>query len=123
MEFVLKHNTAEKARSACQIITVMQARKLSASGQRVDKANKGMLSAILKRGDMEGKLGQTLLLPSTGITGVQRLLLVGCGKESELNERAFTRIINAIASALAASGARDAEMYPAEIPLKGRDLA
>ena len=123
MEFVLKHNTAEKARSACQIITVMQARKLSASGQRVDKANKGMLSAILKRGDMEGKLGQTLLLPSTGITGVQRLLLVGCGKESELNERAFTRIINAIASALADSGARDAEMYPAEIPLKGRDLA
>ena len=123
MEFVLKHNTAEKARSACQIITVMQARKLSASGQRVDKANKGMLSAILKRGDMEGKLGQTLLLPSTGITGVQRLLLVGCGKESELNERGFTRIVNAIASTLAASGARDAEMYPAEIPLKGRDLA
>ena len=54
MEFVLKHNTAEKARSACQIITVTQPRKLSASGQRVDKANKGMLSAILKRGDMDG---------------------------------------------------------------------
>ena len=123
MEFVLKHNTAEKARSACQIITVTQPRKLSASGQRVDKANKGMLSAILKRGDMDGNVGQTLLLPSTGINGVQRLLLVGCGKESEMNERSFDRVVNAIASTLASSGARDAEFYPAEIPLKGRDLA
>jgi leucyl aminopeptidase len=123
MEFVLKHNTAEKARSACQIITVSQPRKLSASGQLVDKANKGMLSAILKNGDMEGKTGQILLLPSTGITGVQRLLLVGCGKESEMNERSFERVIDAIASTLASTGARDAEIYPGEIPLKGRDLA
>jgi len=123
MEFILKHNTAEKARSACQVITVTQPRKLSASGQRVDKANKGMLSAILKRGDMDGKTGQTLLLPSTGITGVQRLLLVGCGKESEMNERSFARVIDAIATTLASTGARDAEIYPAEIPLKGRDLA
>jgi leucyl aminopeptidase len=123
MEFVLKHNTAEKARSACQIITVTQPRKLSASGQRVDKANKGMLSAILKSGDMDGKTGQTLLLPATGISGVQRLLLVGCGKESEMNERSFARIIDAIASTLTSSGARDAEIYPAEILLKGRDLA
>ncbi len=123
MEFVLKHNTAEKARSACQIITVTQPRKLSASGQRVDKANKGMLSAILKRGDMDGNVGQTLLLPSTGINGVQRLLLVGCGKESEMNERNFDRVVNAIASTLESSGARDAEFYAAEIPLKGRDLA
>jgi leucyl aminopeptidase len=123
MEFVLKHNTAEKARSACQVITVTQPRKLSASGQRVDKANKGMLSAILKRGDMEGKIGQTLLLPATGISGVQRLLLVGCGKESEMNERNFVRVINAVAATLATSGARDAEIYPDDIALKGRDLA
>ena len=123
MEFVLKHNNAEKARSACQVIFVSQPRKLSASGQRVDKANKSMLSAILKSGDMEGKTAQTLLLPSTGINGVQRLLLVGCGKESEMNERSFTRIINAIATTLAASGARDAEIYPQDIPFKGRDLA
>jgi leucyl aminopeptidase len=123
MEFALKHNTAEKTRGACQVIIVSQPRKLSASGQRVDKAGKGMLSAILKRGDMEGKLGQTLLLTSGIAGGAQRLLLVGCGKESEMNERNFARVINAIVSALSASGARDAEICAADIPLKGRDLA
>ncbi len=123
MEFSLKHNSPESARGACQIISVGQGRKLSKCGLRVDKASKGFLSAILKRGDMEGKPGQTLLLSSVPGLAVQRILLVGCGKESDLNERGFTRVINAIASALAASGARDAEFCADDIKLKGRDLA
>ncbi|MCP4388491.1 MAG: leucyl aminopeptidase [Gammaproteobacteria bacterium] len=123
MEFSLKHNTPENARGACQIVSVGQGRKLSTSGLRVDKASKGYLTAILKRGDMEGKLGQTLLLSSVPGLTVQRVLLIGCGKESDLNERGFTRVINAIASALAASGARNAEFYANDIKLKGRDLA
>jgi len=123
MEFIVKHNAPESARGACQIITVGQARKLSPSGQRVDKASKGYLSAILKRGDMEAKLGQTLLLSSVPGLAVQRVLLVGCGKESDMNERGFSRVINAIAGALAASGAHEAEFYADEIKLKGRDLA
>ena len=123
MEFSLKHNSPESARGACQIITVGQGRKLSKSGQRVDKASKGFLSSILKRGDMEAALGQTLLLSAVPGLAVQRVLLVGCGKESDMNERGFIRVINAIASALAASGARDAELYADDIKLKGRDLA
>jgi leucyl aminopeptidase len=123
MEFTLKYNTPESARGACQIITVTQARKLSGSGQRVDKASKGFLSSILKRGDMEGRLEQTLLLPSVPGLAVQRVLLVGCGKESDMNERNYTRLINSIVAATAASGARDAEFYPADIKLKGRDMA
>ena len=39
-----------------------------------------------------------------------------------MNERNFARVINSIATALAASGARDAEICPADISLKGRDL-
>ena len=123
MEFGLKHNTPENARSACQIITVSQARKLSRSGQRVDKASKGFLTSIIKRGDMEGKLGQTLLLPDVPGIPVQRVLLVGCGKESDMNERNFTKLISSIVSALSACGARDAEFYPGDVALKGRDLA
>ena len=123
MEFSLKHNTPEKAHSACQILTVSQARKLSSSALRVDKSCKGLLTSILKRGDMEGKLGQTLLLPSVPGISAQRLLLVGCGKDNEMNERNYTRVINSIVKALAACGARDAEFYPDDISLKGRDLA
>ena len=123
MEFALKHNPAEKTRSACLIVPVSQPRKLSATGQRIDKAGKGMLSAVLKSGDMEGKIGQTLLLPSTGIAGLQRILLVGCGKEADMNERQFTRLVQSVIAALENTGARDAEVSLADVRLKGRDLA
>ena len=123
MDFSIKHHAAENCRGACQVITVWQPRKLSASGQSVDQASKGYLSAILKNGDMDGKIGQTLMLPGVPGVAAKRVLLVGCGKRSEMDERAYGRAINAIASALAASGARDAELYPADIELKGRDTA
>ena len=123
MESSLKYNSPENARSACQIITVSQPRKLSRSGQRVDKASKGLLTSIIKRGDMEGKLGQTLLLPNVAGVSAQRVLLVGCGKQTEMNERNFAKLINSIINALSACGARDAEFYPGDVALKNRDLA
>ena len=123
MEFSVKFNNPEKARSACQIITVAQPRKLSRSGQQVNKASKGHLASILKAGDMDGKLGQTLMLHAVPGSGAQRVLLVGTGKDSERNERNYARIIQTITSCLGGSGARDAEFYPADISLKGRDLA
>jgi len=123
MDFKLKFSAPENAGGACLVVTVSRSRKLSACGQRVDKAGKGFLTALLKRGDMDGKLGQTLLLHDVPGIGAQRLLLVGCGKDSEMNERNFARVIQAIVAALGASGARDAALCPGEIALKGRNLA
>ncbi len=60
MEFTLKHNAPENSRSGCLIVTVAQPRKLSPAGKSLDKAAKGFLGAVLKRGDMDGKAGQTL---------------------------------------------------------------
>ncbi len=123
MEFSLKTSAPETSRSACQIITVSQPRKLGKSGQRVDKTSKGYLTAVLKRGDMDGKVGQTLLLGAVPGLNSKRVLLVGCGKDADMNERSFGKVIGAAMSALQASGARDAEIYPGDIVFKGRDLA
>ena len=122
MEFSIKHGTPEKARSACQVITVSQSRKLSNHGQQVDKASKGQLSAILKSGDMDGEIGQTLMLHQVTGSACARILLVGVGKDSERNEHSYNRIVQSIASTLANSGAKDAEIYPDDINLKGRSL-
>ncbi len=123
MEFKLKSTAPESAAGACQVVTVNQPRKLSASGQKVDRASKGHLAALLKRGDMDGRLGQTLMLHDVPGLKAKRVLLVGLGKTSDMNERGFGRAIGAIAAALKASGARDAELYPDDIAFKGRDLA
>jgi len=122
MQFNVKTTNPESQASACQIITVSQPSKLSKSGLRLDKASKGYLASILKRGDMAGKLGQCLLLHGVPGIAAQRVLLVGSGKDSEMNERNFTRLINSIADTLSNSGAGDAQLCPADISLKGRDL-
>ena len=78
MEFSVKSGSPEKQRSACVVVSVFEPRRLSLAGAQLDKASEGFLSALLRRGDMEGKLGQTLLLPNVPGVLADRVLLVGC---------------------------------------------
>ena len=121
MEFNLKTGSPEKQRSACLIVAVSQPGKLSEAGQSLDKASDGFLSKIIRKGDMDGQTGQSLLLHSVPGTAADRVLLIGIGKVKELNERSFSRVIASIQSALASSGATDAHSYLADIIVDGHD--
>ncbi len=57
-------------------------------------------SAHLKAGDIQGKLGQTLLLHSLPNLSAQRVLLLGIGKEAELSDRATRKLITALLNVL-----------------------
>jgi leucyl aminopeptidase len=61
MEFTIKSGSPEKQRSACVVVGVFDNRKLSLSAELIDRASNGYISEIIRRGDMEGKLGATLL--------------------------------------------------------------
>ncbi len=81
MEFSIKSGSPEKQRTGCVVVGVFEGRKLSASAQAIDKATKGFLTEVLRRGDHEGKAGTSLLLHClTGLPS-DRVLLVGLGKE------------------------------------------
>ena len=72
MEFNVKSGNPEKQRTACLIIGVSQPRKLSRAGNQIDQASDGFLSTIIRRGDMDGKIGQTTVLhnvPEPLLTG------------------------------------------------------
>ncbi len=62
MEFSVKSGHSEKQRTACIVVGVFEPRRLSAPAEHLDKIADGFLSNLIRRGDMEGKLGQTLLL-------------------------------------------------------------
>ena len=62
MEFSVKSGNPEKQRSACVVVGVFEPRRLTAAAEKIDNVTDGYLSALLRRGDLEGKLGQTLLL-------------------------------------------------------------
>lgn len=121
MEFSIKSGNPEKQRTACVVVGVFQPRKLSTAAKQIDEACGGALSALLRRGDMEGETGQTLWLYNLPNTLSDRVLLVGCGKEREFNEKTYQKVLAASTRALNKSGAAEAVSYLTELPLKGRE--
>ncbi|MBI3546130.1 MAG: leucyl aminopeptidase [Gammaproteobacteria bacterium] len=123
MEFIVKSGTPEKQRSGCIVAGVFETRKLSAVAQQIDEVTQGAISAILRRGDLEGKPGQTLLLHNLAQLPSERVLLVGCGREKEFNENRYREIIAKSISALRDTGASEITSYLTELEVKGRDIS
>ena len=123
MEFSIKSGSPEKQRSACIVVGVFEPRKLTAPAELIDGASKGYLSDIVRRGDMEGKAGRTLLLHNVpGLLG-DRVMLVGVGREKDFREREYREAIRAAVKTLDETGAFDGSIYLTEVAVKKRDVA
>ncbi|CAM3742283.1 leucyl aminopeptidase [Rheinheimera salexigens] len=121
MEFSVKSGSPEKQRSACIVVGVYEPRRLSAVAEQLDKISEGYISNLLRRGDLEGKSGQMLLLHHVPNILSERVLLVGCGKERELDERQYKQIIAKTISTLNETGSMEAVCFLSELHVKGRD--
>ncbi len=123
MEFTVKSGSPAKQRTACVVVGVFEPRRLSGPAAELDQASGGFLTALLRRGDLEGKKGQTLLVYGVPNTLCDRVLLVGCGRERDFDERAFREAVATAARTLDEKGAMEAVCFLTELPLKGRDTA
>ena len=123
MEFIVKSGTPEKQRTGCIVVGIFESRKLSAVAHQIDEVSGGAIAAILRRGDLEGKSGQTLLLHNIANLPSERVLLVGCGKEKEFNESRYREVTVKAATVLNDTGATEITTYLTEIDVKGRDIA
>ncbi len=123
MEFSIKTGSPEKLKSGCTVVGVFATRELSPSARALDKAMRGTLSALVKRGDFDGKAGSTLLLPRVDGNVFERVLLVGLGPESEFREKAYREAVRAAVAALRETAAREALLCLTELPVAGRNQA
>jgi leucyl aminopeptidase len=122
MEFNVKIIDPVKSRSASLIIPVIEPGKLLEAGQKLDKASKGFLLKIIRRGDMDGRSGQSLLLHNVPGIRADRILLIGCGKEADMNATTFIKTIGNMSAALENCGASEAHAYITDIPVEGCDV-
>lgn len=122
MEFSVKSGSPEKQRTACVVVGIFEPRRLSDAAHQLDEATGGYLSALLRRGDMEGKIGQTLLLHNVPNTLAERILLVGCGRERELGDSQYKKIIAKAATKLDETGSMEGTFYMTDISVKSRDM-
>src|SRR5258708_21869186 len=123
MEFTIKSGSPEKQRSACVVVGVFDNRKPSLSAELIDRASEEYVSEIIRRGDMEGKLGSTLLLHNVRGTLADRVLLIGLGKERDFREREFRSAMRSAVHLLNETGSYEAVIYLTEEKVKRREGA
>jgi len=123
VEFSTKRGTPEKRATPCIAVGVYSGHKLSAAAETLDRASKGSVREVVRRGDMEGKLGSTLLLYRLAGVAAERVLLVGLGDEAALREREYREAARAAVKAAQETGAGSATLCFTEIRVGRRDSA
>src|SRR5690606_8229030 len=78
---------------------------------------------IVRRGDMEGKLGSTLLLHNVPEILGDRVLLVGLGREREFRETEYRDACRNAVRTLNDTGAMEAVLFLTELPVRRRSLS
>jgi leucyl aminopeptidase len=121
MEFVVKSASPETLKTATLVVAVTEGRTLSDAAKSLDTLSGGAISAVLKRGDLAGKVGQSLLLHSLPNLKAERVLLVGVGKEDELSDRQFRKIVSGLLNVLKGLGGSDATLALGDLAVKNRD--
>ncbi|UUC49163.1 leucyl aminopeptidase [Pseudomonas citronellolis] len=121
MEFLVKSVSPQTLKTATLVLAVGEGRKLGAVAQAVDTASGGAIAALLKRGDLAGKVGQTLLLQALPNLKAERVLLVGAGKERELSDRQYRKLVSSVLGSLKSLGGSDAVLALGDLAVKGRD--
>ncbi|OGA22508.1 MAG: leucyl aminopeptidase [Betaproteobacteria bacterium RIFCSPLOWO2_02_FULL_67_26] len=121
MEFSIISGAPQTGRNGCLVAGVFEPGRLSAAAAALDRAAKGFLGGIVRRGDLTGKPGSTLLLHNVPGVGAARVLLVGLGREAEFGDKRYREAIAAAIRALNVTGADEAVLLLTELAVGRRD--
>ena len=111
-----------KAPGDCLIVAVFENHVLSSSATAVNDTANGLLDRLLDQGLIQGKKGQTLLLPEVDGIAAGRVLLVGLGKQSAVDARGFRAAVRSAAKACAQARIGHAVLAFCEMDVQGLDL-
>lgn len=121
MEFSIKTVNLEKDHSDCLVVGVYEGGTLSEAAKQLDVASHGFITQIVARGDMEGKVASSLMLHGVPELASPRVLLVGLGKEDELDAKKFVQAVRATTKALSGLPIKEAVTTLAGLSVKNID--
>ena len=122
MKYGTRTGNPAKARTQCTIVGIYENGQLTTSAREIDKASKGYLKKIIKRGDIKGKSAQTLVLHDVPNVNATRVMLVGLGSAETIDATIYTVIARAVITQLKAVNAKNSLCCLPEIGIPGKDL-
>ena len=122
MQYLVTTKALATLDTDCIVVAVFEQGELSSSATTLNDHSNNDINRIIKRGDITGKAGQTLLIQDLqGITS-PRVVLVGCGKKGSTTENDYIKAITAVAKLLNSSAVCHATYCLAEIDVQSRAL-
>jgi len=104
MRFEAKTGHATKQKTACLVLPVYSSGALPASAKSVNAATNGLIANLLEDGDIEGKVGDALLVKPPQNQGqtllADRILLIGCGDRKKFDRKQYRKAIRVAFGAL-----------------------
>lgn len=118
MDIRVKITQPESLKAACIVVAIHEKRQLSASAKSIDAMCNKRISAIVKKGDFDGKMGHTLLLDNPAGIEAERIMLVGAGSQKKLSLKSFRKMHAHVLNALKKANIKDAALYTTELEIK-----
>jgi leucyl aminopeptidase len=122
MDIKIKKGDPIKQRTSCIVVGVYEHRKLSKAAEKIDEASNGFIAKVIRRGDMNGNLATLLLLHNVPNIKADRVLLVGCGKEKDIDMEEYAKINKVTADLLHRKGSQEAVSYLTQLKVKRKDI-
>ncbi|MDA0789879.1 MAG: leucyl aminopeptidase [Proteobacteria bacterium] len=123
MDYASKLGQPEKSRAQCVVIPIFEEGGFSTSGRQLNLASGGYLTKIIKRGDIKGGPGETLLLHDVPGVNTPRILLVGLGKADTVDVTRLSLAAGATINQLKTTHARSVLCCLAEVTCQDRSAA
>src|SRR5689334_12174255 len=82
------------------VLGVYEDGSLTATGKHLDKAEKGLLSQLIKNKTVSGRCGECLPVLLPNAKHQPAVLLVGCGKSNAVKESDYRKLITAAVNTL-----------------------
>ncbi|SES70450.1 leucyl aminopeptidase [Thorsellia anophelis] len=122
MDYAVKNFIAQKQKAGCIVVGIYSAKGLSDAALALDTVSEGELSQIIRKGDIDGSIGQTLMLQSIKNSPAERVLLVGCGKKDRLTDKQYVELIQSSYNAINTTGVKDVVSFLTDIEVIDRDI-
>ncbi len=84
-----------RARTDCLVVAVREGTQQPPTTRKIEKASKGLIQSLIHSGDIDGRPGSVLLVPSPMGIQAKRLLLVGVGDKPDIDDFASTTLVAA----------------------------
>ena len=122
MNYSIELQPIETLKSDVLCVGIYTNKQLTPSAKTLDDVSEGLISSLITRGDITGKLCDTLLINVIPNSPIERILLVGLGEQNALNAKNYRKALGSAIAVLKKANIKSAAVSFAECEVEKADF-